>query len=767
MPCFYTCPATLFALIGFALAASAELLIPENPRWQPVVDEVYLQEIGSRIETDEPLLSVAVVEDSAYAGNDRGVFSVEDGKLALVAGSPSDVRRLNTLNGELWAATGNGLWRYADGSWGQVAAGVYVDVRLHLGQVIAASEEHVYELRDGKLVPITKEPCQTPILGIDSYSETVYVRHADRIGFLQDGRIEYEDVQEWGHLPSDSTTRDILTLGPRLLAPTDKGLAELRGTSWRTFTGADGLCYEDTTCVAEGFDRDYWVGTTRGAIRAVNGEYHYFGYERWLPHERVNAIASSQHTGVCLSREGKRRRFPMSGDNVVYIATDGGLGIVTYEPYTLQKKAAWYKRSLEEWGMKRLGFIHELFREDDGTYVRFCSDNDGGWICHYLDALCFEYAVTGDPQVREEAIDVFKTVKWTEEITPIDGFPARAIYAVGEDAIKASTGSAGRPSEWNLTDDGLWEWKGDTSSDEIMSHIFTVSLFHDLVAEGREKEAAKEHLQRIIDHIIDNGWCLRDLDGKPTVWARWEPEFINNPVHSDERGLNSIQALSFVALANVIIGGQKYQDAKQQLLEWGYDKNVLRTKIVFPYYTHFDDRLAFLSYYPVLRYETAPELRAAIMRSMQRGWEIKRVENQPWFCYIYGALTGDECENERAVQHLREYPLDLTAYSFTNSHRHDLHVPAGYTNYVVDKHRPMGPREQGIRRWDRNPLLLDGAGGHGIQDPSSYLDAYWMGRYYGFIEPPTTTDPNLLDVEKSDVQRGPAPYDGPPRPDIF
>jgi ligand-binding sensor domain-containing protein len=116
----------------------------------------------------------------------------------------------------------------------------------------------------------------------------------------------------------------MLALGSQLLVPTNKGLSILRGMSWYNIVGSDGLCYEDATCVADGFDRDYWVGTTRGAIRVVNGEYHYFGCDRWIPNEKVNAIAC--------------------GENVVYIATDGGLGIIRYEPYTLQKKAAWYKR---------------------------------------------------------------------------------------------------------------------------------------------------------------------------------------------------------------------------------------------------------------------------------------------------------------------------------------------------------------------------------------------------------------------------------------
>ena len=739
-------PILIFALPS--VPAFAGLPIPENPRWTPIVDEVYLQEVSSRIETERSLLAVAVLDGTAYVGDNRGVYRVEKGKLISAGGPRSEIRRLRVLDGVLWAVGPKGLWRCAEGSWTQAASGPYVDVCLHLGQVAAASEQRVYRVGKDGLEPIDGNRALFPILGIASYSETIYVRHADRLAFLHDGQFDYDNVRDWGRLPRASVTRDILALGSRLLVPTDKGLSILRGMTIDTLTGADGLCYEDTTCVAEGFANDYWVGTMRGAIRAVDGDFHYFGCDRWIPHEKVNAIAC--------------------GDNVAYIATDGGLGIISYEPYTLQKKAAWYKRWIDEWGMRRLGFISTLDRTDDGRYIRFLSDNDVGWLCHYLDALCFEYAVTRDPAVRDEAIDVFKTVKWSEEVTPIDGFPARAIYAVGEEANLAATGSAGRPSEWNLTDDGLWKWKGDTSSDEIAAQFYTMSIFYELVAQEQDdiKALVKEHIQRMTDHIIDNGWVLRDLDGLPTVWARWEPEFIYSPYHTDERGLNSAQALNIIAAAQRIVGDtDKYRRAKQQLFEWGYPENVLRTKIVFPYYTHFDDRLAFLGYFPLLNYETDPRLRAMYMRSLQRSWEIKRFENQAWFNFVYGALTGNDCQNAEAVQHLRDYPLEAINYRFTNSHRHDLHVPEGYRNYVTDT-RAMGPREQGVRRWDRDPLELDGGGDYSILDPSSYLDAYWMARYYGFITAPTTTDPNLLAVEKRGLQLGPKPYDGPPRPKL-
>jgi hypothetical protein len=735
----------VLVLAGLPAIGQAGLPMPENPLWKPVVDEVYLQEVSSRIETKGPVLSVAVLEGVPYAGNPNGVHRVETGTLVHAGGPRSEISRLRVLEDALWAMGPKGLWRFADGNWEKIATGTYVDICLHTGNVVAASETGVYQLDDDTLTRIDREEPRLPILGIASYSETIYIRHANQVGFLDDGNYEYNDVQDWGSLPPASITRDVISLGDRLVVATDKGLSNLRGMSWSTLTGADGLCYEDTTSIARGFDQDYWVGTMRGAIRAVNGEFHYYGYDRWLPHEKVNAIACS--------------------DNVVYIATDGGLGILSFEPYTMQKKAAWYKRWIEESGMRRAGFISTLRKTEDGRYVRYISDNDVGWLCHYLNGLCFEYAVTGDVAVRAEAIDVFKTVKWSEEITPIDGFPARAIHTVGQDESLSPTGSAGRPSEWHLSEDGLWKWKGDTSSDEIVAQYYSMSVFHDLVAEGKEKDAVREHVQRMTDHLIDSGWYLKDLDGKPTVWARWDPEFIYSPDHLDERALNSTQAMNIITVAQHIVGEtEKYRKAEAQLIEWGYPDNVLRTKKVFPGYTYFDDRLAFLSYFPLLSYETDPYLRGTYMRSLQRSWEIKRLENRAWFSYIYGALTGNPMQNEAAVQHLRDHPLECIAYSYTNSHRHDLQVPKGYSNYVA-ANKSMGPREYGARRGG-NPLQLDGGGGRSISDPSIYLDSYWMGRYYGFIDAPTTTDPNLLTVDEVGIQLGIKLYDGPARPKL-
>ena len=78
---------------------------------------------------------------------------------------------------------------------------------------------------------------------------------------------------------------------------------------------------------------------------------------------------------------------------------------------------------------------------------------------------------------------------------------------------------------------------------------------------------------------------------------------------------------------------------------------------------------------------------------------------------------------------------------------------------------PGNPLWKPVR--DDDFMRLDG-GSHGmsVSDPSGFLDAYWMARYYGMILPPEVNDDRLPAVEKRGLQLGAKPYDGPPRPDL-
>jgi len=716
----------------------------ENPLWQPIVDSVYLQEIPTLVPTDQALHSVAIHEGSIYVGDVNGVALLVDEQLTRQSGPTGAVQILKSLNDALYASGPNGLWALAQSGWSQITDKSVADFCLHNGQIVLASGKDLFAVTDDGLLQISKDG-RTNLLGVESYSGTVYVHDGKQVGLLTGDRILYRDIADWGRLERGCTVKDLLAIGSRLYVATDEGLGLLRGMTWYHIDGDDGLCYEDTTCLAVGFDRDLWIGTARGAIRNLNKEYQFFGCDRWIPHDHVNAIATD--------------------DKLVCLATNGGLSIIRYEPYTLAKKAAYYERWLNEWGMKRLGFVHILFREDD-RWVREVSDNDVGYSSHYLSAKCFEYAVTGNEAARAEAVDMMKTVKWSEEITSIDGFPARSIYSVGEETHKAMHGSGGLPAEWHATPDKLWEWKGDTSSDETDAHVYETSIFLKLVANEEEKVWATDHLRRVIGHIVDNGFLLRDVDGKPTRWARWDPEYLQTPYGSYARGLNGMEAFNYVTAAHHFTGEEKFMKAKQFHLEQGYLPDVLRQKLTFHpgFFTRFDDRLAFYSYFPLVQFETDPALKALWLRSLERSWEIKRSEAVPWFNFIYGALTGNDCETDRAVEHLRGWPLDLRRHSYTNSHRADLHMPAGYREYS-ERPKPLNPRETEPNRWDGDFMRLDGTyGGRIVSDPSGWLDAYWMGRYYGMITAPQTNDTNLTTVKERRLSLGAAPYSGPQRP---
>ncbi len=777
LPMMFFLAALTFAggVAGAEAARDPYLHAPTDRMWRPVADDVYLQEAGRKIPTDGPVVSVAVRDGMLHAVVHGRVFVLENTALTPVPNAPSAVRRVQTPDGTLWALSDNGLYRMESDQWVRMDDRVYVDLTMHRGVVHGATKDNVYRYENGVMVCIEPEggylttdityimedgtqllpqPVRFgPLQRIASYSETLYgLRPGELVLF--DGKAIDREFIDWGVLPSPET-RDMLRIGSRLYIATARGVAVLRGAALTALQGKDGLPYEDATCLARGFEDELWIGTTRGAIRQVGDQYHYFGAYHWLPADRVHDI--------------------VAGDSVVYIATDGGLAIIEYQPFTLQKKAAYYERHLEEWGHKRLGFTHKLYWADDELgWVREISDNDGGYTAHYLAAMCYKYAVTGDEAARREALDAFEAMVWLEEITPIRGFPARAIWSVVADkGHKSEHGSGGLPAKWYPTPDGLWEWKGDTSSDEVNAHFYAVSLFHDLAARGPEKDRAREHITRITDHIIENGWKLRDADGRPTRWGRWDPEYLLRPYGMYARGLNGMEAQTYAITALGLSGDSRYADALQQLLDWGYHHYTVRQKIVFPPgdVVPWDDRLAFMCYFPLFRYCRAfpnPDLHAIYMRSLERSWEVKRMQQVPWYNFIYGIVTGNDCEVAQAVAHLREWPLDLVSHSYTNSHRLDLGPQPGYVPYGGGT-RAMSPRETEAKRSSRSALPYDGgSGGRAVTEPTGWLEDYWMGRYYGFIEAPTATDPKLITVSRRLREHlGAAPYDGPPRPPIL
>jgi hypothetical protein len=751
----------LFLAEGYLV--SQETTAGTRRMWTPQPDYVYLQESVRKISTDKPAEGIGLGGGVCMVLTGGRIYHIEKDILIPEKGSPEGVKRLVSAGGDLWALTASGICRYASGKWQKVDDREYTDLCVHSGVVHAASSDELYRFENGKFISIKPEggynssdmtvimedgsqvhaePVKLgPILRIESHTGTFYILEPGRL-VLFDGLTVNRDFIDWGTLPSRYVF-DLLNYGNRIFVATGRGLGVLRGSSLTLINGRDGLPVEKTRCLAKGFDNDLWIGTENGAIRMMKNDWQYFGADQWLPGKSVIDIAV--------------------GDSTVYIATDKGVSILTYEPYTLLKKADYYQKHIDEWGHKRLGFIHKLYRKD-GEWVREISDNDGGNTATWLAAMSYKYAVTRDETARREAEDSFKAMIWLERISSVEGFFARAIWSVTGDEDEMDTqGSGGLPAKWYSTRDGKWFWKGDTSSDEVIAHFFAVSLFYDLVARGTEKEIAREHLRRIASYIMDNGWVLRDMDGQPTRWGHWNPEYLLRPYGMVDRGLNGLEALTFMQAAYHVTGDSKFLDGLKQLVSWGYAENTIRQKNVFPpeSIAPWDDELAFESYNTILRYTTDPVLYSILLRSLERTWEVKRMCHLPWYNFTYGAFTGNDCETDRAVKYLRDCKLDCTEYNFENSERDDLFPESGYKSYEGAV-RSFSPRETS------SPLVTDGgSNGMVVREPTEFLRDYWMGRYYGFIIPPITTDPVLISVRPEPCCPGAKPYHGPPRPVLY
>jgi hypothetical protein len=762
---------SIFVRCWLVVAFSVPAISAEtNQLWAPAQDQIYLQELNRKIPFSEPVQWVAVHRDKVWLVASGQLHQLQGNDIVKIQSPTENIHLLRALDDRLWLGGSQGLYEWSGNSWNQVTSAKIVDLCLHRGLVHMATRDDIFRLDGDQLnnikpsggylssdttvvqedfSQILADPVRIgPIDRIDSYSGTLYLLGRHRLSLL-DGDTFFPNPIDWGTLPGNAS-QDMLVQGSRLFIATNRGLAVLRGMAVQTLDGSNRFPLEETTCLAAGFAGDLWIGTTSGAIRSVDGQFHYFGADHWLPGDGVNHIAVTDHS--------------------VYIATDKGLGIIEYRPYTLQKKADYYEKQLERWGHLRMGFAHKLYWSDQHQqWLREISDNDGGHTAHYLAAMCYKFAVTGSPEDREKAVDAFRAMVWLESITPSPGFIARAIWSKQADlGQRSERGSGGLPAKWYDTEDGLWQWKGDTSSDEVNGHMYSVSLFHDLVASGEEKQRAAEHLARISSHIIDNGWVLRDMDGKPTRWGRWDPEYLLRPYGQISQGLNGLEAQSYMWTAWALTGDSKFKEGLDQLIQWRYHTFTVRHKHVFPPDTivPWDDELAYRSLYPILRYTDDPYLYSIYRRALERSHEMLRCKKLPHFNFVYGAMTGNDFDLETSVQHLREWSLDLVSHRYRNSHRRDLQEEPDYPIYTIGT-RAISPREKEAQWGSRTSVAIDGGqASRGVTPAIGWLEDYWMGRYYGFILPPTERASELLEAKDSEIPDGGAePYSGPDRPE--
>lgn len=566
----------------------------------------------------------------------------------------------------------------------------------------------------------------------------------------------------------------------RLWFGCSQGAGVYENATWTLYTGAEGLPYNEFTCAAPGEDGVIWFGTKRGAMRFDGVHWSYRAGLRWLPDDCVNDIAVER-------------------DGTAWIATPEGVSRLERQSMTLEKKAAYFVNQAET-RHNRDGYITDwqLTRRGDVTSaVPKITDNDGLYTASYGAAMAFRYAVSKDPEAKKLAKRSFEACKFLVDVVPdtvngvdMRGFPARVAIPIDwPEPVNEQYGDEYNQRRrqtdpfWKLitprfpeSADGKYRWKCDTSSDELAGHYFFYAIYYDLVAETEaEKAPVRDVVAAITDHLVRNDFNLVDHDGKPTRWGRFGPDFLETVHGWDQRGLNSLMMLSFLAVAEHVTGDSTYGETAAMLRrDHAYHINAMYPRTYFPpdSVVPWDNNLALLSFYGLMNYETDPELLIMYRQSLEHCWlfvskqknafwnvvyaacaqrfaelagkgrfEGAFPEAGPFTQYAVGMLNRFEPPVQDTLDTLRGMPLELIGWPMENSHRLDVQLdPApgqapGYGWSRVDG-KALPVEERSHVRQDRDAFALDASedDGWAEHEGTFYLLPYYMARHHGLLE---------------------------------
>ncbi|MGN0443608.1 MAG: Ig-like domain-containing protein [Acutalibacteraceae bacterium] len=261
-------------------------------------------------------------------------------------------------------------------------------------------------------------------------------------------------------------------------------------------------------------------------------------------------------------------------------------------------------------------------------------------------------------------------------------------------------------------------YKGDTSADEIIGHLFIYKLAYDIL--GAEDPEIASLIQRTMDsfaqHIVDNGYALCDGSGQPTTWGKFSRTYFHNGQVLGGVPLQASVCLNVFKTAAYVTGYQKweneyrmaaldpaYEYAEALTQEWeryqmcmfeyinsvspvlGFILRPLaKTELFRVLYrlilNYSDEEMAMLSYYLLFQMEDDETLLKYYRDALDDWWYSMSFSENPLWYYIYQLAYPDEDKadqygnslKETAAWSLSRHPIDTRCYLASNDNRDDI-----------------------------------------------------------------------------------------------
>ena len=297
-------------------------------------------------------------------------------------------------------------------------------------------------------------------------------------------------------------------------------------------------------------------------------------------------------------------------------------------------------------------------------------------------------------------------------------------------------------------------YKGDTSSDEITHHYLLFYFTHLILgAEDPELDAlVKDRAKAIAGHILRNGNVMRECDGLPTTWAKWDKGYFSTPIGWSDGCLNAAELLMYLKVTMFVTGetGEWEAAYKRLALDEGYARLSAMHEMRFflsagaggleevEELMYGDNSLATCAYWLLIALEKDETL-LKMYKEGYKGWNgTFRREHDPAYDFPYMLCFPEEPLNTELLTDWFRRQL-ATRVCSVSDFRSRRDVPERIRRGGMRETACLlPPDEHNVTKYDRNPFDWryehETHGLYHLESCYVYTYAYWLGRYTGLIE---------------------------------
>ena len=671
-------------------------------------------------------------------------FDVE-GKIKSIAVSCDGTMYACAEEGLIKFVNGKGYQLFADGSFSKV----YCDKK---GRVFATKDKNVYQITDNGAIAFAE--FDYPVVDL---------KGDDKLYVLTVNSLHVEDDDGFFTLQEmEQPERSLAVSGDKVCVASELCLQRMEGKrrTWRCIFPAHSTMPEIHINVIE-FDKNGYL-----LVGADEGLFIYDYKCGWYSSNEISALPKETVYDICVCEDGSfllgtdagaivikngmKKYLPATRyaydthvtavayrNGEIFTASEGGIVKTTEKEMTMGEKAQQLFELTEKYFPRKLGFVTWI-KTAINTECSAYTDNDGLWTHTYLAALSMWYAVEKNEEVLKAARKAKDAMLFLTRAPEIKGFTARAVRFPDEYGWGTNLESNNIGREWHRSSDGTYEWLGETSSDEMTGHYVGFYFYYEFCADEKEKAEIREAVCNITDHILDNDGYLIDKDGKPTSWACWNENALNNDsMWMWEKGVNSLEMLNFLKISYHMSGNERYLKKYNDLISnHHFLLNAAYHKRADGHSCHIDDNLAMMNTISYLLLEKDPNIRQYLLMGLASHYDYEKIEGNPYFAFVYKGFTGAPCDVDTVVKALMDYPLEMENRRMINSNRRDIEMDEEPLLWYEEPHIkvPFAWDERGFSRLGLNPFSIDGGYPDRRECGMSFLFIYWLGRFLGIIE---------------------------------